>query len=808
MFTTVAQDIRYALRTLRQSPGFTLVAILTLALGIGANTTIFSVINAVLLRPLPYSHPDRLVLLAEHWPAFPILSVSYANYKDFRDQSSSYDAVAAVQPLNYTLTGSGNPERVTGMTITSSLLPMLGIQPVIGRGIQPEDDRVGGAPVALISYALWQRDFGGESDVLGKSLTLDNNPYTVIGVLPARFQIMAPSDVFVPFEPWAHTLPDDRSWHTGIRPIARLKNGATVQEARNELQMIAKRLEKQYPETNTNVESLVLPLHDQIVANVRPALLTLLVAVGLVLLIACANVANLLLARATQREKEVAIRTALGASRGRIVRQLLTESVLLSLAGGALGLALAALGLDSLLHLAAASVPRAEGIGLDPTVLGFTAGLAIFTGILFGLAPAFQSSRMDIRDQLNQSGRGSSSGGHHQSLRSVLVVAEVAISMILLIGAGLLIRSFARLQTVQPGFQPDHILLTDVPISLTVYAKPEQQVAFFDRLLEKVRALPGVKAAGAASTMPVSGQGAVIHFNIEGRAPKTPNDYIMAGYRVVSPGYFEALGIPLVTGRAIEQRDSFTAPSVVVLNQAMAAKFFPGENPLGKRLQIGETPDNSIPMMEVVGVVGNVKQKLESDSKEEMYVPYMQPVLPLFGLTVALRTSQDPTAMTSALRGAILEVDKNQPLVNVRTMEQSISNSLDEQRFRTLLLGLLAGLALVLSAIGVYGVMSYSVSLRTQEIGIRVALGAQWRDVFSLVITRGFALVGVGILIGGIASWLLSRLINQFLFGIHAGDPATFFGVAAMLLVVAFLACYFPARRATRVDPIIALRYE
>ena len=808
MFTTIAQDIRYALRTLRQSPGFTLVAILTLALGIGANTTIFSVINAVLLRPLPYSHPDRLVLLAEHWPAFPILSVSYANYKDFRDQSSSYDAVAAVQPLNYTLTGSGNPERVTGMTITSSLLPMLGIQPVIGRGIQPEDDRVGGAPVALISYALWQRDFGGESDVLGKSLTLDNNPYTVIGVLPARFQIMAPSDVFVPFEPWAHTLPDDRSWHTGIRPIARLKNGATVQEARNELQMIAKRLEKQYPETNTNVESLVLPLHDQIVANVRPALLTLLVAVGLVLLIACANVANLLLARATQREKEVAIRTALGASRGRIVRQLLTESVLLSLAGGALGLALAALGLDSLLHLAAASVPRAEGIGLDPTVLGFTAGLAIFTGILFGLAPAFQSSRMDIRDQLNQSGRGSSSGGHHQRLRSVLVVAEVAISMILLIGAGLLIRSFARLQTVQPGFQPDHILLTDVPISLTVYSKPEQQVAFFDRLLEKVRALPGVKAAGAASTMPVSGQGAVIHFNIEGRAPKTPNDYIMAGYRVVSPGYFEALGIPLVTGRAIEQRDSFTAPSVVVLNQAMAAKFFPGENPLGKRLQIGETPDNSIPMMEVVGVVGNVKQKLESDSKEEMYVPYMQPVLPLFGLTVALRTSQDPTAMTSALRGAILEVDKNQPLVNVRTMEQSISNSLDEQRFRTLLLGLLAGLALVLSAIGVYGVMSYSVSLRTQEIGIRVALGAQWRDVFSLVITRGFALVGVGILIGGIASWLLSRLINQFLFGIHAGDPATFFGVAAMLLVVAFLACYFPARRATRVDPIIALRYE
>jgi putative ABC transport system permease protein len=808
MFTTIGQDIRYALRTLRQSPGFTLVAILTLALGIGANTTIFSVINAVLLRPLPYSHPDQLVLLAEHWPAFPILSVSYQNYKDFRDQSSSYEAVAAIQPISYTLTGSNEPERVDGMMISASLLPMLGIQPTVGRAISPDDDRVGGAPVALISYALWQRRFSGSREVLGKSLTLDNNPYTVIGVLPAGFQILKSADVYLPLEPWAHTLPDDRSWHTGIRPIARLKSGATLQQARNELQTIAKRLEHQYPETNTNVESLVLPLHGQMVSNVRPALLTLLVAVGLVLLIACANVANLLLARATQREKEVAIRTALGASRGRIIRQLLTESILLSLAGGALGLALAALGLDSLLRLAATSVPRAEGIGLDPTVLAFTAGLAILTGILFGLAPAFQSSRLDIRDQLNQSGRGSTGGSHHQRLRSVLVVAEVAISMVLLIGAGLLIRSFARLQAVEPGFRPDHILMADVPISLTVYAKPEQQVAFFDRLLERIRALPGVKAVSAASTPPVSGQGMVIHFNIQGRAPKTPHDYILAGYRVVGPGYFETLGIPLLAGRSIEQRDSLTAPSVVVLNQAMARKFFPGENALGKHLQIGETPDTSIPFMEVVGIVGDVKQKLESDAKEEMYVPYMQPVLPLFGLTVALRTSQDPSAMTSALRSAILDVDKNQPLVNVRTMEQSISNSLDEQRFRTLLLGLLAGLALVLSAIGVYGVMSYSVSLRTQEIGIRVALGAQWRDVFSLVITRGFALVGAGIVIGGIASWLLSRLINQFLFGIRAGDPLTFFGVAAMLVVVAFLACYFPARRATKVDPIIALRYE
>ena len=520
MFQTLGQDVRYALRTLRQSPGFTLVAILTLALGIGANTTIFSVINAVLLRPLPYSHPDQLVLLAEHWPAFPILSVSYDNYKDFRDQSTSFETVAAIQPLSYTLTGSGDPERVTGMPITASLLPMLGIQPVAGRLIQPYDDRVGGAPVVLISYALWQRRFAGSHDALGKTLTLDNNPYTLIGVLPAGFQIVAPSEVFVPFEPWAHTLPDDRSWHTGIRPIARLKDGATLQQARNELQTIAKRLEHQYPETNTNVEALVLPLHDQMVSNVRPALLTLLIAVGLVLLIACANVANLLLARATQREKEVAIRTALGASRGRIVRQLLTESVLLSVAGGALGLAFAALGLDSLLRLAVASVPRAEGIGLDPTVLGFTAGLAILTGIVFGLAPAFQASRLDIRDQLNQSGRGSSSGGQHQRLRSVLVVAEVAISMILLIGAGLLIRSFARLQAVEPGFHPDHILLADVPISLTVYAKPEQQVAFFDHLLDRVRGLPGVKSAGAGTTMPVSGQGGVLHFNIEGRAPR------------------------------------------------------------------------------------------------------------------------------------------------------------------------------------------------------------------------------------------------------------------------------------------------
>ncbi len=808
MLQSLGQDVRYALRSLRQSPGFTLVAILTMALGIGANTTIFSVINAVLLRPLPYAHSDRIVMLAEHWPQFPVLSVSFANYKDYRDQSTSYETVAAIQPLSFTLTGAGDPERVDAMVMTASLLPMLGVRTVEGREIQAGDDHVGAAPVAVISYGLWQRRFSGSHDAIGKTLTLDNNPYTVIGVLPPGFKIWRPADVFVPLEPWASALPDDRSWHTGIRPIARLKDGATLQQARNELQTIAKRLEQQYPETNTNVGALVLPLRDQIVSNVRPALLTLLIAVGLVLLIACANVANLLLARATQREKEIAIRTALGASRWRIVRQLLTESVLLALGGGALGLAAAALGLSSLLQLAAASVPRAEGIGLDTAVLAFTAGLSILTGIIFGLVPAFQSSRLDIRDHLNRSARGSSGGAASQSLHGALVVAEVAISMVLLTGAGLLIRSFARLQAVEPGFRPDHILLADVPLSATAYAKPEQQVAFFDRLLERVRSLPGVKSAGAATTMPVSGQGGVLHFNIEARPPKSPNDYIMAGFRVVSPGYFETLGIPRLAGRAIEARDSLTAPAVVVLNQAMAQKFFPGENPLGKRLQLGETPDKTIPYMEVVGIVGNVKQKLESDAAEEMYVPYMQPVLPLTFLTVALRTEQDPAAMTASLRGALRDIDKNQPLVNVRTMDQSISNSLGEQRFRTLLLGLLAGLALTLAAIGVYGVMAYTVNLRTQEIGIRMALGAEWRDVFSLIMERGFALVGAGILIGAVASWLLSRLITEFLFGVRAGDPLTFFGVAATLLVVAFLACYVPARRAARVDPIVALRYE
>jgi putative ABC transport system permease protein len=800
--------MKYAARTMRQNPGFTLIAIVTLALGIGANTTIFSVINAVLLRPLPYKDPSRLVMLAESMAAYPVLSVSHENYEDWRDQSTSFQAIGAVQPLDFTLTGSGDPERLTGQMISASTFPMLGVQPALGREYTSAEDRAGGAPVVLLSYALWQRRYAGSADVLGKSLTLDNNPYTVIGVMPAGFQIFREADVILPLEPWAKTLPDDRNWHTGIVPVARLKDSVTIEQARLEMRTIAKRLEQQYPLYDTGIDALVLPLQGQIVSNVRPALLTLLAAVGLVLLIACANVANLLLARASQREKEIAIRSALGASRARLVRQLLTESVMIAAIGGALGLALAAVGLGPLLHFAAATVPRAEGIGLNSAVLGFTAALAILTGIVFGLVPALQASRFDIRDQLNQNSRGSTGGTHHQRLRSALVIAEVAISMVLLIGAGLLIRSFARMQSVAPGFRSDHLLLAELPLSPTKYAKPEQQIAFFDRLLERMRALPGASHAIAANFMPMSGYNGLIHFNIQERPPKSPHDFILTGYYLVSPDYFEALGIPVLAGRTIRQSDNFTSPSVVVINQTMAKRFFPGENPLGKRLQIGELPETSIPFMEVIGIVGDVKQKLDSDAVEAMYVPYMQPVLPLSGLTVGLRTSQDPASMASAMRSAVFEIDRDQPIVKIRTMDQAISTSMNEPKFRTLLLTLLAVLALILSAVGVYGVMSYSVSLRTQEIGIRLAMGAQFGDVMALVVRQGFALAAMGIVVGGIAAYALSRLMARFLFGVGANDPATFAGVSLLLAAVALLACYVPARRATRVDPLVALRCD
>jgi putative ABC transport system permease protein len=807
---TLLQDIRYAFRRLRKAPGFTAIAVVTLALGIGANTAIFTVINAVLLRPLPFKDPGRLVLLTERLPQFPLLSVSYLNYKDWRSQADSFTAVGAVRNLQMTMTGTGEPERLFAQMANANVLDILGVRPVRGRTFTAQEDSAAGGGVVLISYGLWQRRYGAAENVLGQSITLDNKQYTVIGVLPGGFQLLQQTpDVMVPLEPWAKTLPDDRSWHPGILPLARLKPGVTLEQARAEMTTIAKRLEQQYPEFDTNTGANVNSMQEQIVQNVRPALLMILGAVGFVLLIACTNIANLLLARATARQREIAVRTAIGASRWRVVRMVLTESVLLALIGAALGLFLAIVSIPTLLRLGAGSLPATSVVHVDATVLAFITLLAIIAGLLFGLAPALHMASLDLRSALNQSDRGAAGVGIMRA-RGILVICEVALAMLLLVCAGLLIRSFDRLARVAPGFSTDHLLIADIPVSPVAHANATERMGFFDRIIERATALPGVRSAAAASFLPVSGNGAVIHFNIEGRPPKTPHEYIMANYRAVSPAYLNVLGMPLLNGRWISAADNENAPAVVVINSAMAKTYFPNESALGKHLQLGATPDKNEPWMEVVGVVGDVKQSLATEAPTEMYVPFRQgnKVLPVFGLSLVLRTSNDPRSLTGSLATAIHEIDGNQPLVRVRTMEENVAASVAQPRFRTVLLAILAGLALLIASVGIYGVMSFAVTQRTREIGTRMALGSTPGQVFKLVIQDGLRLTAIGVVLGLVASVIVTRYLASLLFQIGTIDPLAISIVTVLLVCVALVACYIPARRATRVDPTIALRYE
>jgi putative ABC transport system permease protein len=806
---TLLQDLRYAFRVLIKSPSFTAIAVLTLALGIGANTAIFSVVNAILLRPLAFHDSSRIMLIAEK-SKYPDPSVSYQNFVDWRDQSHSFECVQSIRASTITLTGAGEPERLNARWVTSGLFPLLGVKALLGRTFRDDEDRAGGAPAVVISYGLWQRRFGGATDVLNKSINLDSGPYTVVGVLPRAFEFLRADDVYLPFTPWAKTLPDDRNWHPGIFAIGRLKQGVSREQANTEMVAIAKRLEEQYPIYNTGTSADVIPLQEQVVKNVRPALLLLVGAVSFVLLIACANVANLLLARAAYRGREVAIRASMGAGRARLIRQLLTESILLSLAGGIFGLLLAWASLGPLLNISAGSLPLAFTIGLNRSVLLFTILVSVITGLAFGIAPALRATRLDLRETLNEGSRGSTSGPGHQRLRGILVASEFALAMLLLVGAGLLLRSFSRLQDVSTGFQPDHLLVADLPLSQTAYAKPEQRYGFFDRLVDRAQTLPGVRSVGAASALPVSGIGGLLHFNIYGRPPKTPNDYIAAGYRAVTANYFETLSVPLLRGRFLTPADKEKTPAVVVINATMAKTYFAGENPLGKRMQIGATPESEVPWMEVVGVVGDVTQGLGLEPKSEMYLPYRQAdqVLPVFQLSVVLRTAGDPHQQAAALRSALAEIDPNQPLVKVRTMEDNMAATVAQPRFRTWLIGIFAGLALMLAAVGIYGVMSYSVTQRTSEIGIRITLGAQPVDVFRIVLGEGLRFALIGVAVGVAGGLVLTRLLSTFLYGVSATDPLTFLGVAILLIAVSVGACFFPARRATRVDPIEALRYE
>jgi putative ABC transport system permease protein len=807
---TLGQSFHYAFRKLKNNPGFALISVLTLALGIGANSAMFSIVNAVLLRPLPYRDPQNLVTLSEHWPQFPKLTLSYLNYRDWRDQSHSFEGMGAVRNSVVTMTGFAEAERIPSQNVTANLFDLLGVRPELGRTFSAVEDEPGAPAVALISHSLWVRRFSSSDRVLDQTIILDRQSYSIIGVMPPGFEVIQQAaDVILPFEPWARTLPDDRSWHPGILPVARLRAGVSLEQARSEIAVIAKRLEKQYPETNTNVSALIAPMQEQIVENVRPALLVLITAVGVVLLIACTNVANLLLVRAAGRRREIAVCTALGARRSDIIRQLLAESVLVALAGGVLGLVLAWIAMPLLVRLAGTSLPRSSEVSVDSYVVGFTAAVALLAGILFGLVPARHAWRVDLRETLSETNRGGSVPMVVRT-RAILVVSEIALAMLLLVVASLLFKSFERLSQVSPGFYTDHLLIADMVRSATAYPDPNVRLGFFDRLFDQVATLPGVRSVGGVSSLPVTGTGSALHFNIQGHSPRSPQEYTIAGYRVVSAGYMKTLGIPLIRGRWIEDRDREDAPPVAVVNSSFARTYFPDHSPIGQHIQLGAIPDPTVPWMEIVGIIADVKQSLASESSTEMYVPYRQAdkVLPVTAMSMVLRTAGDPLAQANSIRVLAHAIDPSQPMTGIRTMEQNVSRSISEPRFRTVLLAIFAGIALVLAAVGIFGVMAYSVAQRTREIGLRMALGASRGRVLLLILAHGAGLTLMGVVIGLVATFLVTRYLSSLLFNVPPYDPMTLAGVVAALAIISLCACYLPARRATLIDPMVALREE
>jgi putative ABC transport system permease protein len=803
-------DLRLAFRNLLARPSFSAVALLTLTLGIGANTAVFTVFNAVLLSPLPYAEPHEIVILNETSPQLPNASVTRYNYDDWRTRAQSFAAMGAFRPTSMTITGSGEPERVPAKMISANLLSLLGVTITQGRGFSESDDAAGAEGVAILSAALAQRKFPAASP-LGQSILLDNRAHTIVGVMPASFELFQPAELYVPFGPWAATLPDDRGWHPGIFPIARLKDGVTIDQARVELDTIARQLEAEYPASNKSVRALINRAQDQVVQNVRPALLMLLGAVTLVLLIACANVANLLLARAVGRQKEMAVRLAIGAGRARIVRQLVIESLVLACAGGLGGLLLAMWLVSFLSVTAVAALPRAQGIAVDWPVAMFTLALSLITGLVFGAVPAWQATRFDIRESLNEESRGGSSSVRHRRMRSALVIAEIALALVLLVGAGLLLRSFSALTQVSPGFEARNLLVINLPLSPRTYGDNVVRTAAVDRIVERVAALPGVERAAISTMIPMAGAGATIHFNRAAFPPKGPEDYVMAGYRAVTPDYLQALGVALKRGRFIEARDRAGAPPVVVINESMARQYFAGLDPLGQRMQIGTEPDPAFYTMEVIGIVGDVKQSFEAGSKSEFFVPYAQfpdPVLTGMYLNVALvaRTTGDPVAIVPAVRAALREIDPSQPLVNVRTMETAMAGTVAQPRLQMILLMVFAGVAVVLAIIGVYGVMAYTVSQRTTEIGVRMAMGASPANVIRMVVRQGALLAVAGIAIGLAAAAAAAQAVQGLMFVEARGfDPLTFAGSAVILVLAALAASFVPARRAARVSPGRAL---
>lgn len=799
MIEALWQDLRYGIRMLFKHPGFTAIAVLTLALGIGANTAIFSVVNAVVLRPLPFEDPERIIRMWGKFSQGDHAATSPPDFLDYRAQNSTFEEFAAMRSSSYNLTGDAEPERIIAADVTTNFFRALGIKPIQGRAFSPEEEQPGLAGVAIISEGLWRRRFGGVLPITGKTLTLDGKSYTVVGVASNAARLLEDTEVWVPLT-FDRPNMKVRRFHF-LRTIGRLKPGVTQQQAQADLDAVSMGLERQYPDSNTTWRLRLVPLRDELLGDIRTGLYVLLGAVAFVLLIACANIANLLLARAAGRQKEIAIRSALGARPTRLIRQLLTESIVLSTAGGAVGLLLAVWGTELLVKMTPDTIARAHEIGVDNRVLGFTLLLSLLSGVVFGLVPALQTSKPDLTESLKEGGKGTVAGMGNNRTHSFLVVTEMALALVLLVGAGLLVQSFRRLQEVDPGFDPANTLTMRLFLPESKYGEPGRPSAFLDQVLERVAALPGVKAVGTTTHLPMRGGGDT-YFKIEGRPFKDPNQQVTALNPSISHDYLNAMGIPLVKGRPFTEQETKEPIKTVIINEAFARNYFPAEDPLGKRLVIdmGESMT-----CEIIGVTRDVKQfSLQSQSAPTMYLPSIE----VGRANLVVRTPGDPLAMTAAVRAAVQSVDKDQPIANVLSMEQILSSSVAEPRFRTLLLSVFAALALALAGVGIYGVMSYAVARRTHEIGIRMALGARPGDTLRLVVGQGMTLALIGVAVGLAAAFALTRLLSSLLFGVSATDPLTFAVIALLLTSVAAVACYIPARRATRVDPMVALRYE
>ena len=812
---TLGQDIRYGVRMLRKSPSFSIVATIALALGIGANTAIFSVVNAVLLRPLPFPNSEQLMAVWESDQTRGVVrgSYSYPNFFDLRDQNHSFDQVASYHQSDFIMTGRGEPARLQGEVVTANLFQVLGVAPILGRTFLPNEDKPSETGrVVVLSQTLFQRHFNSDSGVLNQSVILDGKNYTIVGVMPGSFEFPIQNE---PVELWT-TIAGDNSGDEPITTqrgahflhvIGRLKHSLSQEQAQAEVNTIAARLEQQYPDTNTHKSITLEPALVALVGDIRPALLILLGAVACVLLIACANVANLLLARAMTRHKEMAIRSALGASRLRVVRQLLTESIILSLAGGALGLLLAVWWSDLLVALGKDNIPRALHVGVDWRVLGFTLGVSVLTGIFFGLVPAVHSSKPELTESLKEGGRGSGEGARRNRIRGLLVISEVAVAVVLLVCAGLLLKSLWRLRQVKSGLNPTNVLTFGVALPDIRY-EGEKQSRFYEDLVAHVKSLPGIQSASNVIPLPLSGDRFGISFQIDGR-PVARKDEPSADFFSIGVGYFRTMGIPIVKGRDFNDRDQHKSTPVIIVTETFARKFFPGEDPIGKRVQPGiNTFDNEhSTMREIVGVAADIRNRgLNTEPKPAYYVPQTQ--TPFDQMTVVVKTASDSHSVISAVTKEVGVLDRDLPVFSVRTMDEYLASSVAAPRFNTTLLSIFAAVALVLTIVGLYGVMSYSVAQRTNEIGIRMALGAQTRDVLRLIVRQGFKLVLLGLALGLAGAFALTRLISTLLFGVTTKDPLTFAVVAALLAFVALLACYIPARRAARVDPMEALRYE